>query len=209
MPFDGLPRELACTYACSGVTAWAALGKTGIQRDDQALLLIGAGGVGMNALALAPSRVPGPVAVADIDPAKREAALAAGAARVFDPGDPAAAAAVREWSGGGAWAVIDFVGRPETVRFGLSCLVPKGGRLVVVGLYGGRLPLPVPWLPLRALTLCGSYVGTLADLRTVIRLAQAGKVPPIPITRRPLEEANAALEDLAAGRVEGRQVLVP
>ena len=95
------------------------------------------------------------------------------------------------------------------MRFGLSCLLPKGGRLVVVGLYGGRLPLPVPWLPLRALTLCGSYVGTLADLRTVIRLAQAGKVPPIPITQRPLEEANAALEDLAAGRVEGRQVLVP
>ncbi len=209
VPFDGLPRELACTYACSGVTAWGALGKTGIQRDDQALLLIGAGGVGMNALALAPSRVPGPVAVADVDPAKREAALAAGAAAVFDPADAGEAEAVRAWSGGGAWAVIDFVGRPETVQFGLSCLVPKGGTLVVVGLYGGRLELPVPWLPLRALGLRGSYVGTLDDLRIVVRLAQAGKVPPIPVTRRPLEEANAALEDLAAGRVRGRQVLVP
>ncbi len=209
VPFDGLPRELACTYACSGVTAWAALGKTGVRRDDQALLLIGAGGVGMNALALAPSRVPGPVAVADIDPEKRELALGAGAAAAFDPSAPDVVERVQEWSAGGAWAVIDFVGRPETARFGLSCLVAKGGTLVVVGLYGGRLELPMPWLPLRALTLRGSYVGTLDDLRTVLRLAQEGKVPPIPVTRRPLEEANAALADLAAGRVRGRQVLVP
>ncbi len=207
--FDGIPRELACTYACSGVTAWAALDKAGIRRDDQALLLIGVGGVGMNALALARCRVPGPVVVADIDPEKREAALAAGAAAVFDPADADAVRAVREWSAGGVWGAIDFVGRPETARFGLSCLVTKGGTLVVVGLYGGRLELPMPWLPLRALTLRGSYVGTLDDLRTVVRLAQEGKVPPIPVTRRPLEEANAALEDLAAGRVRGRQVLVP
>jgi D-arabinose 1-dehydrogenase-like Zn-dependent alcohol dehydrogenase len=34
-------------------------------------------------------------------------------------------------------------------------------------------------------TIEGSYVGTLEDLRELLALAQAGKVPPIPIERRP------------------------
>jgi D-arabinose 1-dehydrogenase-like Zn-dependent alcohol dehydrogenase len=209
VPFDGIPREVAATYACSGITAWSALQKTGIARPDQTLLLIGVGGVGTNALHLAPNAVPGKVIVADVDPVKREQALAAGAAAAFDPRDPAAAKQVREWTGGGCAAAIDFVGRPETAQFGLDCLQQKGGTLVVVGLYGDRLELPLPLLPLRILTIRGSYVGTLDDLKTVVRLAQEGKAPFIPVRRRPLEEVNAALADLAAGRVVGRQVLVP
>lgn len=207
--FDGIPREVAATYACSGITAWSALQKTAITRPDQTLLLIGVGGVGMNALHLAPNAVPGRVIVADVDPAKRDKALAAGAAAAFDPRHPQAVQQVKEWTNGGCAAAIDFVGRPETAQFGLDCLQPKGGTLVIVGLYGDRLELPLPLLPLRMLTIRGSYVGTLDDLKTVVRLAQQGKVPFIPVRTRPLDEVNAALADLAEGRVIGRQVLVP
>ena len=42
-----------------------------------------------------------------------------------------------------------------------------------------------------------------------VALVHAGKVPPIPTTPRPLAEANAAVDDLAAGRVVGRYVLKP
>ena len=117
-------------------------------------------------------------------------------------------AAVKEASGGGVAAALDLVGRPQTSRFAIDTL-RKGGTLVVVGLYGDRLGLPMPWLPLRMLTLKGSYVGTLDDLKTIIRLAQAGKVPALKVERRPLEAANSALTDLAAGRVTGRVVLSP
>jgi propanol-preferring alcohol dehydrogenase len=206
--FTGIPAELACTYACSGVTAWSALQKTGAVHEDDAVLLIGAGGVGLNALHLAPSALPGPVAVADADPVKREAAAAAGAAWTLDNTAADALQAVRDWSRGGVAAVIDFVGRPETARFGLDAL-RKGGTLVLVGLYGSALSLPLPLLPLRMLTLQGSYVGTLDDLKAVVSLAQAGKVPPLRTAPRPLAEANAALADLVAGRVLGRLVLRP
>ncbi len=207
VPFDGIPRELACTFACSGVTAWGALQK--VRGLDRPLLLVGAGGVGRAALAMSRLVVEVPVAVADVGARQREEALAAGAAAAFDPSEAEASARVRDWAEGGVGAVIDFVGRPETVAFALDCLVPKGGRLVVVGLFGDRLELPIPFLPLRALTLQGSYVGSLEELRTVVRLAREGHIPPLPVTPRPLEEANQALANLAAGRVVGRQVLIP
>jgi D-arabinose 1-dehydrogenase-like Zn-dependent alcohol dehydrogenase len=54
----------------------------------------------------------------------------------------------------------------------------------------------------------GSYVGTLDDLKELLALVQAGKVPPIPIQTRPADQATAALEDLKkGGKVIGRVVL--
>ena len=208
VPFDGVPEDLAATYACSGITAYSAVQKAGIKRQDQTLLLIGAGGVGLQGLAIAGAVVPCPVGVADTSAEKRTAADAAGAAWTVDNGQADAVKEVRERSSGGVDAAIDFVGRPETARFGIDCL-RKGGTLVVVGLYGDRLSLPLPFLPLRAMTLRGSYVGTLGDLKAVVALAQSGRLPPLPVTPRPLAEADASLKDLAAGRVTGRIVLRP
>ena len=141
-------------------------------------------------------------------PSKRAAAEAAGAPHTVDNGAPGAVDRVKELSGGGVAAAIDFVGRPQTARFGLDCL-RKGGTLVVVGLYGDRLSLPLPWIPLRVLTIRGSFVGTLDDLKTLIAMARDGKVAPLRVEPRPLSAASAALEDLEAGRVTGRVVLNP
>jgi D-arabinose 1-dehydrogenase-like Zn-dependent alcohol dehydrogenase len=43
----------------------------------------------------------------------------------------------------------------------------------------------------------------------MLALVRSGKVQPIPVQTRPLSEAQAALDDLRAGRTVGRQVLVP
>jgi len=208
--YEGLDPAVACTYACSGVTALSALKKTGLTRDDQTLLLVGCGGVGLQALQMARAVVPGRIVVAEPDAKKREAALAAGADHVVDNRDPGAAVqAVKDLSGGGATAAIDFVGRPETARFAIDALRQKGGTLVVVGLYGDKLVYPLPLFPLRVLSVRGSYVGTLQDLQEVVRYAREGRLKPLPVTKVPLEQVNAAMADLAAGRVTGRIVLAP
>jgi propanol-preferring alcohol dehydrogenase len=80
--------------------------------------------------------------------------------------------------------------------------------VVVVGLIGGEITIPTPLLPQKALKLQGSYVGSLAELRELLDIATTGKIPQVPTTTRPLDEANAALDDLRNGRVIGRTVLI-
>jgi propanol-preferring alcohol dehydrogenase len=205
---EGIPAELACTYACAGLTAYSALRKAGELREDDYVVLIGAGGVGLSGLHIAPSVTPAKVIVADVDPEKRSIARQDGAFETIDNGAPDAVAKVLELTKGGARAAIDFVGAPATARFGFDVL-RKGGRLVIVGLYGGALSVPLPFMPQRSLTIQGSYVGTLEDLDEVLALGREGRVPPIPLDLRPLDAAPQALDDLRAGRVTGRVVLRP
>ena len=61
---------------------------------------------------------------------------------------------------------------------------------------------------LKAMTIEGTLTGTLDEASEVMALARAGKIAPPPIDERPLGEAQAALDDLRAGRVVGRVVLV-
>jgi len=210
VPHGDVPIDVACTYACSGITAYSALRKTGLSRNDQRLLLIGSGGVGTNALLMAKAVLGCRVAVADVDAAKRDAAMATGVCdAAFDNSGDNVIAAIKDWSGGGVDASIDFVGRPQTLDLALKAARPKGSTAVVVGLYGDSMPLSIALLPLRVIDIRGSYVGTLDDLKSVLRLATEGLIPRIKVARRPLREVNKALLDLAEGRVDGRIVLDP
>ena len=80
---------------------------------------------------------------------------------------------------------------------------------MVVGLFGGDVTVPTPYLPLRAMTLRGSYVGSQSDMAELLDLVKRTGMPPVPIRTRPLEEVNATLNDLRAGKIVGRVVLTP
>ncbi|MDP6566574.1 MAG: alcohol dehydrogenase [Alphaproteobacteria bacterium] len=204
--FEGVDEPHAATCACSGVTAYSALRKVDFLRADEHLMIIGAGGVGLAGIGMAKAVVKGKLVVADIDPAKRAAAIAAGADEVVDNGDGEAVAKVLEMTGGGAMAAIDFVGAPATGGFAVQALA-RGGTLVVVGLFGGAMPLPMAMMPLKMLRLIGSYVGNLQEMHELMALVKAGKVKPVPITPRPLREAGQAIADLRDGKAVGRYVL--
>ena len=83
----------------------------------------------------------------------------------------------------------------------------KAGHLVTVGLLGGTATLPIGLHVMKGVSVSGSYVGSLAELRELLDLAQRTALPPLPITAAPLEQAYASLEKLKAGQVVGRIVL--
>ena len=201
----GIDPTLASTYACSGVTAYSALKKAEIDKNKDLLVLMGLGGVGMSGLQIATALGFKNIAVADIDPAKRDLAMTNGAKLVVDPRDANAMATLQAQPGGVA-AAIDFVGAKATAEFATAAL-RKGGFYIVVGLFGGDITLSVPMIVLRAITVRGSYVGNLKELRELIDLVKAGKVKPMPVETVSLNGVNDALDRLRAGKVNGRLVI--
>jgi len=203
-----MPATVAAPYACSGLTTYGALKKLGPLLVEKPVVIFGAGGLGLMCLSLHKAMKGKGAIVVDIDPAKRHAALTAGAIAAIDGAAKGAVDQVKEAAGGAVWAAIDLVGSSASASLALASLT-KGGKLIVVGLYGGEITLPLPSIPQRALTLQGSYVGSPGELKELLALVRQKKVPPIPLRARPLGEAAAALADLKAGRVLGRTVLTP
>jgi len=203
---DGIAPGLAATYMCSGLTAYSALKKIGQPGPGESIAIVGLGGVGMMGLQCARALLPNtPLIAVDVDESKLQAALSNGATASYNATDPDAAKQLLKATGGVA-AAVDFVGSESSLGFANRAL-RKGGKAVIVGLFGGGFSMPIPLFPLRAISLIGSYVGTLAETRELLDLAKAGVLQPIPIEQRPLSQANQTLDDLRAGRILGRVVL--
>ncbi len=205
---EGLDVSLAGSYMCSGLTAYSALKKATAQSGDGPRMIIGLGGVGMMGLQFARAIFDTEILAADLDPAKREMALELGADHVFDPSEEGVRKSVFKASGGGVAGAIDFVGSESSLGFAQS-IARKGGTVVVAGLLGGGFSMPVPMFPLRALSIIGNFVGSLQEAHEMLDLVRAGKVAPIPVELRALDQANASLDDLRNGKVVGRVVLTP
>ena len=199
---------LAATYMCSGLTAFGALKKLVNINDQDHILIMGLGGVGMMGLQFARTLFNCKILAADIDPNKLQAAQGAGADEVYNTGDELSLMKLIEDTQGGVKAAVDFVGAEKTLQYSFDG-TKKGGQIVVVGLFGGSFEKPIPMFPLMAKSICGSFVGNLEETKEMLELVKSGKVDPIPVEKRNLSEATKTLEDLREGNITGRVVLEP
>jgi alcohol dehydrogenase/propanol-preferring alcohol dehydrogenase len=203
----GLDPLTAAPYACSGVTTYSALKK--VEKDlNTPIVIFGAGGLGLMALSLLQAMGGKGAIVVDIDARKRQAAEQAGALATVDGAAPDALEQLAQKAGGPIKAVIDLVGNAATTQLGFDCLT-KGGKLVIVGLFGGGATWALPLIPIKAVTIQGSYVGNLRETQDLLDLVRAKKISAIPVTAMPLGNANQALMDLKDGKLVGRAVLTP
>jgi alcohol dehydrogenase/propanol-preferring alcohol dehydrogenase len=197
---------IAATFGCSGITVLSAIRKVMPMEPDDAIVLVGAGGLGLAAIAMLRALGHRAIVSVDLDPTKRRAALDAGATAAIDGAGPDVAAAIVEAAGGPVFGAIDFVNGSSTARLALDAMA-KGGTMVQVGVFGGELTVSLVSLVMRAVSVKGNNTGSIADLREVARLASAGLLAPVPVTEMPRDEANAALIRLRDGKVTGRIVL--
>lgn len=197
---------VAATFGCSGITVLSAIRKALPLEPDDPILLIGAGGLGLQAIGLLLALGHRAIVSVDLDTAKRQAALAAGATAVVDGGLPDVAGAIVTAAGAPVLAAIDFVNGSATAVLAYGALA-KGGKVVQVGVFGGELTLSLVGLVMRAVSIIGNNTGSIADLREVARLAREGKLPPLPVTLMPKDDANLAMMRLRDGQVTGRIIL--
>ena len=111
--------------------------------------------------------------------------MAAGALATVDGKAPDALEQLMQKAAGPIRAVIDLVGNAQTTQLGFDCLT-KGGKLVIVGLFGGGATFALPLIPIKAITIQGSYVGNLRETAELLELVRNKMIAPIPVTTMPL-----------------------
>jgi NAD+-dependent secondary alcohol dehydrogenase Adh1 len=108
--------------------------------------------------------------------------------------------------GHGAEAVLDFVGEGGATKEGVAML-RRAGNYYVVG-YGENIDVPTIDIISTEINFLGNLVGSYNDLQELMALAAQGKVA-LHTSKYPLDEFQSAIDDLDAGRVRGRAILVP
>jgi D-arabinose 1-dehydrogenase-like Zn-dependent alcohol dehydrogenase len=201
----GIDSAWAATLACSGLTTYSAVSKLAPIPRDEWVAVLGAGGLGLMAIGMLRALGHERIVAVDIDETKLGAARETGAAAVVDGRAPDAASKLQQIAGGPLYGAVDLVNNTATATLGLGAL-RKGGKIIMVGLYGGEVPLSLVAVVQRALSIVGSSVGTVAELKQVVELARAGTLKQIPIEKRPLSDVSRTLDELKAGSIVGRVV---
>jgi NADPH:quinone reductase len=214
---DVVTYEVAATAVESYATMLFALTRRVAMRPGEWVLVLGAGGgIGLAAVDVATSLGARVIAAAS-SPAKRAAAVGAGAQATVDYLAEDLRARVREVTGGGADLVVDPVG-DQFAEPALRSL--RGfGRYLVVGFAGGSIPrLPLNRVLLENRSVVGVDWGAwsrqdpAANRELVTELlgrVAAGRLHPAVPAVYPLEHAAEALASLAGRQVTGKLALLP
>jgi NAD+-dependent secondary alcohol dehydrogenase Adh1 len=200
------PKDVAA-LADAGITAYHAVRKAiPLLYPGTTCVLIGAGGLGHIGIQCLAALTATKIVVVDRNPAALKLAEQLGAHHTV-VADGGQIAAVQELTdGGGADVVLDFVAEQGAENDGFA-MTHSGGSYFVIG-YGGTLTIPTLDVISTERNIIGNIVGTYNELAELMVLAETGKVT-LHTATYSLDAAVEAIQDLDAGRVRGRAILVP
>ena len=204
---DSLEPSDVAALADAGLTAYHAAAKAARRlRPGDRCVMIGAGGLGHIGIQVLAALSPAEILVVDRNPDAVKLAESIGAHHgiVADGGQ---VEQVLELTGGfGAEQVIDFVGEHGTTAEGLA-MTRRAGDYHVVG-YGENVNVPTIDLISTEVNIIGNLVGSYSDLVELMALAAQQRVT-LHTAKYPLDDFQSAIDDLSAGQVRGRAILVP
>jgi NAD+-dependent secondary alcohol dehydrogenase Adh1 len=199
------PQDVAA-LADAGITAYHAVRKAlPLLYPGTTAVVLGAGGLGHIGIQCLAALTAARVVVVDRNPDALKLAEQIGAHDTV-VADGNHVGAVTDLTGGGADVVFDFVAEQGAEQEGFEMTRPAGSYYVIG--YGGTLNVTTLSIISTERNIIGNIVGTYNELAELMALAQSGKVT-LHTRTYPLEAAVEALQDLDAGRVRGRAILVP
>jgi S-(hydroxymethyl)glutathione dehydrogenase / alcohol dehydrogenase len=201
-----LPLEAACLLGCGVLTGVGAVRNTAGVEPGSTVLVLGAGGVGLNCIQGAALAGAAEIIAADLVAAKLSAAREFGATRIIDAAAFDLAAAVRELTGGrGADYVFVAASVASLVELGCS-LLRRGGTVVAAGIppTGATVTLDPVAIADGSLRILGSKLGDSCPRTDIPRLAElysAGKLKLDELIggRYELDQINDAIAGARAG----------
>ncbi|PXY23095.1 alcohol dehydrogenase [Prauserella coralliicola] len=204
---DSLEPADVAALADAGLTAQHAAAKAASAlRPGDACVIIGAGGLGHIGIQCMKAMSAATLIVVDRNPEALELAGQVGA-DVTVVADGTHVEQVLEYTGGhGAEAVLDFVGEGGTTSEGVRML-RRAGNYYVIG-YGENIDVPTIDIISTEINFIGNLVGSYTDLQDLMVLAAQGKVK-LHTAPYGLDECQRAIDDLNAGKVRGRAILIP
>ncbi|MFE0750200.1 NAD(P)-dependent alcohol dehydrogenase [Gordonia sp. NPDC058843] len=204
---DSLEPADVAALADAGLTAYHAAAKGArMTRPGDTCVVIGAGGLGHIGIQVLAAISAVRIVVVDRNPDAVELAQQIGA-DVGIVADGSHVEKVLELTGGhGAEAVLDFVGEGGATAEG-TAMLRRAGSFFVVG-YGENINVPTIDVISTEINYIGNLVGSYNDLGELMDLAARGKVT-LHTSTYALDDFQQALDDLDAGRVRGRAILVP
>jgi S-(hydroxymethyl)glutathione dehydrogenase/alcohol dehydrogenase len=209
----GIPLWQAALLGCGVMTGFGAVRNVARVREGESVVVIGAGGVGLQVLAAAKLAGASPIVVVDREPSRLERATERGAGRVVGSSTRARLVrTIRTLTDGGADHAFEVGGLPETMLLAWKSIRP-GADAVVVGLAEKGVDVALPAIDfLSDKGIRGSYYGSgdpARDLPALAELAVEGALDLAGVVSHvdDLDGVQEALERLRRG--EGaRTVLV-
>ena len=175
------------------------------------LLILGAGTIGLSHLLAARALGVTDITVTDTVAAKLDLARALGAAHVVDVSETSLADFCRATFGAErAFDVAaECVGVAATVRDAILAL-KKGGTMLVVGVFGGAVPVELGLVQDRELKLVGSLMYQMDDFIAARDLIAAGRAPMerLITARFPLDRADAAMQMIDQHRAQNIKTMI-
>jgi D-arabinose 1-dehydrogenase-like Zn-dependent alcohol dehydrogenase len=216
---ENVPLDVGAILMCSGGTVMAALKKVEEQVNFGAatnksgkarILILGAGGLGLWGVKLAKALYGEKVEilVAEIDQSKIDTAKTYGAdgGYLWSRNNSEEANAALVTNEGKVNAIIDLIALPSTAQTGLRCL-QKNGKIVLVGLHGGKFTIPSHMMIYPELSMCGSIAYTLEMGKELVDLVSKNNITYPNISYYSLDEVNTALDLLEQGKITGRAII--
>lgn len=213
---DGVGMDAAASLVITYGTTHYALQERAQLKPGETLLVLGAaGGTGLSAVEL--GKLMGARVIAAASSADKLALCRRyGADELIDYSREDLKERLKALTGGrGVDVIYDPVGGPTTEAALRS--MAWGGRLLVIGFTAGEIPKPPLNLALlKGCSIVGVFYGRFRDeqpqraaelMDQLMQWLADGRVQPAVTQRRPLEEAAAALVDVAERRVLGKIVL--
>ena len=203
-----IPFESASLLACGVITGFGAATKSANVKPGQTVVVLGCGGVGLNAIQGA--RIAGArmIAAVDVQPGKLAIARKFGATEAIKSGAGDMAGAVKSLTGGrGADHVLVTVGIKGLMDQGVS-LLARSGTMTVVGMpdSGVMAEYEPTSLAFYGQRIQGSIMGSAQihrDIPMLIDLYKAGQLylDELISNTYPLERINEAVAEVRAGQV--------